>query len=76
MGIQGTGLRSSNARFRFFGFILITIVAFGVMLYWRQQTLKQSEYVSIPGAHNNQIKSELRSKNFQLDVQDSSPSVQ
>ncbi len=76
MGIQGTGLKSSNPRSRFFGFVLITIVAFGVMFYWRHQTLKQAEYIAFPEHKYDKINSELRSSNYQLEVQDASPTAQ
>ncbi len=73
--MQGTGLTISNPRFRFFGFVLICVISFGVMIYWRQQTLKQAEYVSFPSNHNKQLQAELRSQNYQIDVQDTSPTV-
>ncbi len=76
MGIQGTNLTGSNPRFRFFGFVLVTVVAFGVMFYWRQQTIKQAEYIAFPENNYDKVNAELRSKNYQLEVQDSSPTAQ
>lgn len=76
MGIQGTGLKDSNIRLRFFVLVLMGIMAFGSVIYWRNKTLTNAEYVDIP-THTrvSRAKSELRSANFQLDIQDSSPTV-
>ncbi|HEX3099944.1 MAG TPA: hypothetical protein VHQ41_03140 [Patescibacteria group bacterium] len=75
MGIQGTGLHTSNPRLRFFFIVFVAIVAFGVTFYWRQQTLKQAEYVSFPDHNSRALQAELHSKNYQIDVQDASPTA-
>ncbi len=75
MGIQGTGLKTKNDRLRFFAIIFGGIIAFGAIFYWRQQTFKQSEYVAFPMRDRQGIAAELKSENFQLEVQDSSPTA-
>lgn len=76
MAIYGTDLTISNPRFKFFGFLIVCLIAFGVMFYWREQTLKQAEYVDFPTKHNRALQAELKSQNYQIDVQDSSPAAQ
>ena len=76
MSIQGTHLIDSNPRLRFFMIFAGGIVALVAIIYWRQQTLKQADYVEFPMHDKVHANSELRSKNFQLEVQDSSPSAQ
>lgn len=77
MGIQGTGLSDKNVRLRFFCVMFMGVIAFGVVLYWRQVTLTSAEYAepapSRKGATNSQ--DALRSENYELDVIESSPSV-
>lgn len=76
MGIQGSGLHDPNARFRFLAVVFMGIVAFGSVLYWRQAELSNAEYVQID-THNRHTLDNgvLRSKNYQLQVEDTSPSV-
>ena len=75
MGIQGTGLKNSNPQLRFLMIFFGGIIAFGVAFYWRQQTIKQTEYVDFPLRQTSVSKGELRSKNFQIDVEDVSPTA-
>lgn len=80
MGFTGSSVNSPNRRLQFLGIVFIGIVAFASLLYWRQQTLVASEYVEFPQNDNPKhvkkaTKSELRSKNFQIDTEDVSPSV-
>lgn len=75
MGIQGTGLKDKNIRLRFLMIFFGGIIAFGAIFYWRQQTLKQADYVDFPTHKGNTASAELRSKNYQLDIEDASPSV-
>ena len=54
------------------------IIAFGAILYWRNVTLSNAEYVHIdtqhdPAKHVNS--GALRSANYQIEVEDASPSV-
>jgi hypothetical protein len=76
MGIQGSNLKSTNNQLRFYLIIFGGLIAFGSVFYWRQQTLKQAEYVDLPQPHTRRAQGELRSENFQLEVQDSSPTAQ
>jgi hypothetical protein len=76
MGIQGTGLADKNIRLRFFSFIFMGIIAFGAVLYWRQQTLVSAEYAEPPVQGRNKFiknDSALRSNNYQIEVEETSP---
>lgn len=76
MGIQGTGLKDSNVRLRFFSLIFMGIAALSAVIYWRSKTLEQAEYVEIPTHYGvGSSEGEMKSTNFQIDVQDTSPSV-
>lgn len=76
MGIQGTGLSEKNTRLRFFVFIFMGIMAFGSVLYWRQKTLTNAEYFEPVVQKKSVEKSDaLRSKNYELEVIETSPSV-
>lgn len=78
MAIAGTNISISNPKLPFFLIIFVGIVAFGSVLYWREKTISAAEYVDFP------IKTKLmsadggdklKSKNFQIEVKDTSPSV-
>lgn len=77
MGIQGTGLTDKNVRLRFFGFIFVGIIAIGAVLYWRQQAFIAAEYAEPPVSKKGIITppAALRSPNYQIEVEDTSPSV-
>lgn len=77
MGIQGTGLHDQNVRFRFFAIVFVGILAFGAVLYWRSATLSSAEYVQIGTETKNhkQAAGFLHSKNYQLEIEDTSPAV-
>ncbi|HEX3095705.1 MAG TPA: hypothetical protein VHQ20_01130 [Patescibacteria group bacterium] len=76
MPIQGSNLRDVNFRLRFFILVFMGLIAVASVFYWRNQTLRNAEYVSIP-THRDDLNKyeELHSKNFQIEVQDSSPTV-
>ena len=78
MQIQGTNLSDKNIRLRFLLIVFMGIIAFGAVLYWRNITLSNAEYVHIdtqhdPAKHVNS--GALRSANYQIEVEDASPSV-
>lgn len=72
---QTSKLTISNARTRLFLLILAGLIAFAAIFYWRQQTLKQAEYINLQTKQTEQVQAELKSKNFQIQVQDSSPTA-
>ncbi len=52
------------------------IMAFGAILYWRQQTLTNAEYAEPLVQRKGIGKSDaLRSKNYELEVIETSPAV-
>lgn len=78
MAIQGTGLSDKNVRLRFFGIIFAGIIASGAILYWRQATLTNAEFVQFDTQWSRQHQTSgdmLRSENYQIDVEETSPSV-
>ena len=75
MGIQGTGLKNSNPQLRYLMIFFGGLIAFGVAFYRRHQTIKQTDYVDFPMQQTTVSKGELRSKNFQIDVEDVSPTA-
>lgn len=75
MGIQGTGLKTTNPQLRYLMIFFGGLIAFGVVFYWRQQTIKQADYVDFGPPQTSVSKGELRSKNFQLEVEDVSPAA-
>lgn len=78
MMIQGTGLSDKNIRLRFFVIVFMGIIALGATIYWRNVTISNSEYVHIDTQYDpaKRIKSDaLRSANYQIEVEDASPSV-
>lgn len=75
MGIQGTNLKSGNPRLRYLLIFFGGLIAFAAVFYWRQQTIKQAEYVDMTIPKSAVSKGELRSKNFQIDVEDASPTA-
>lgn len=75
MGIQGTGLKSTNPQLRYLMIFFGGLIAFAAIFYWRQQTIKQADYVDFPLQQTSVSKGELRSKNFQLEVEDVSPTA-
>ena len=75
MGVVGSSVGSSNYRLRLFIITFMGIIAFGSVLYWRQKTLVSADYVEFPQHQTKEKKTELRSKNFQIDTEDVSPTV-
>jgi hypothetical protein len=76
MAIQGTSLKDSNVRLRFFTIILIGVIAFAAVLYWRHQTLVSAEYVEFDIPHRKaNATGTLSSPRYQIDVQETSPSI-
>lgn len=75
MGIQGTGLKDPNIRLRYLLIFFGGIIAFGAVFYWRQQTIQQAEYVDMTIPKSAASKGELRSKNYQIEVEDVSPTA-
>ena len=75
MGIQGTGLKSGNARLRMLLIIFFGIAAMGGVLWWRTKTFDEAERSS-KMSRTNQLNGELRSKNFQVEVKDATPAVE
>ncbi len=78
MGIQGSGLSDKNVRLRFLTYIFMGVVAFGAVLYWRSQTMISAEYVEFDIPKHNKIRSDdgvMKSKNFQLETEETSPSI-
>lgn len=64
-----------NNRTRIILTVLVVVAFFtlALSLYWKQQNSRQTENTN---SQNQETNSELRSKNFQLEVQDTSPAVQ
>lgn len=77
MAIQGSGLKDKNTRLRFFGFIFLSIIAFGAVLYWRQAALTAAEYVEPPPIRKKTMDNSdaLRSANYELEVVETNPSA-
>lgn len=78
MGIQGSGLSDKNVRLRFLSYLFIGVAAFGVILYWRSQLMLASEYVEfdIPKrGKSNPTNGVMKSKTFQLETEETSPSI-
>ncbi len=75
MGIQGSGLKSSNARLRFLVIIFFGIVGLAGVLFWRTKTFESAEKTGV-AQQKEAIKGELKSENYQVEVQDTSPTAQ
>ena len=77
MSIAGTKIRISNPRLPFFIIVFFGIMAFGSVLYWRQQLMRSSSYAGMPLLVRTSTEGPdaLRSKNYQIEVTDTSPSV-
>ena len=77
MGIEGTGLKAKNPQLRVLLLIFGGIIAMGSVLYWRATALQTAEYIDYsPKKQASAGKNDdMRSSNFQLEVQESSPSV-
>ena len=76
MGIQGSGLQDKNVRLRFFIYVFMGVIALSSVLYWRSQLLVTSEYVEISKHDFKKSSSDnLRSKNFEIETIETSPSV-
>lgn len=76
MGIEGTGLKAKNPQLRVLLLVFGGIVAIGSVLYWRATALQTAEYVDYsPKKQASLVNEDLRSNNFQIQVQDVSPSV-
>jgi hypothetical protein len=75
MSIYGTGLKDTNLKFRMLLIFFGGMAAFGAIIYWRQATLRQADYTELPVHKTQLVNSALHSKNFDLEVQDSSPTV-
>ena len=52
MGITGSAVYDGNFRLRFCIIMIMGIMAFGSVMYWRSQLLLSSEYVDIPVARH------------------------
>lgn len=76
MGLAGSGVGIANFRLRFFVLIFFGIAALGSVLYWREKTLTVATYADIP-THQKSVKakSDFKSQNYQINVEDASPSV-
>ncbi len=78
MSIAGTQIKISNPRLPFFLIVFFGIIAFSSVLYWRQQLMNSSTYAGMPlivRTEGDLDPSALRSKNYQIEVTDTSPSV-
>lgn len=78
MGIQGSGLSDKNVRLRFLTYLFMGVVAFGAVLYWRSQAMVAAEYVEFDIPKHDKIRSDdgvMKSKNFQLETEETSPSI-
>lgn len=77
MAIAGDNLKSANPRLRFLGIIFLSVIAFAAILYWRHYEFLAQEYVEFPQHDTQPIanKSFLKSKNYQIETIDTSPSV-
>lgn len=69
----------TNPRLRFLVIAFLGVLSMGVVLFWREKTLTAEEYIDgLPVHHHNLAaleKGALHSNNYQIDVQDTSPSV-
>lgn len=72
MSIQGTSLSDKNVRLRFFLFVFCGIIAFGAVLYWRQATLTNADYVlfDIPRSNKNPQSGTMKSKQYQIELRE------
>lgn len=76
MGLTGSSVGSPNRHLRMLIVVFFGVLAFGAILYWRQQSLVTAEYVEFPDYEPKQVhKSEMRSQNYQIETQDVTPSV-
>ncbi len=78
MGIQGSGLSDKNVRLRFLSYIFVGVLAFGAILYWRTQLMVTTEYVDFGTGTKNKAKDNsgtMKSNKYQLDTEDTSPTV-
>lgn len=78
MGIQGSGLSDKNVRLRFLTYLFMGVVAFGAVLYWRSQMMVSSEYVEFDIPKRGKSSSTdgvMKSKTFQLETEETSPSI-
>ncbi len=74
--MRGSGLKDPNVRLRFLVIVFMGVIAFGAVMYWRHVTLISAEYIDLqipkqkvdPGAT-------FRSPNYQIEVEDSSPTI-
>lgn len=56
--------------------VFFGIMAFGAVLYWREQSMVAAEYVDFPSHQTKKLQtSEMRSKKYQLQTEEVSPSV-
>lgn len=77
MGLQGSGLSDTNTRLRFFLIVFMGLIAMGSVLYWRSQLISTTEYVDLGPTHKikKSDDSKLKSKNFEIETIETSPSV-
>lgn len=77
MGIQGSGLSDKNVRLRFLSYIFMGVLAFGAILYWRTQLMLTTEYVEFGTTKKSKAGNDgtMKSKNFQLETEETSPTV-
>ncbi len=74
MAIHGTRINTQNSRLRMLLIIFVGILAFGAVMYWRTTLLDPDRYLTVP-RYTDRLNSELRSPNYQIEIQDSSPTV-
>ena len=76
--MQGSGLSDKNLRLRFLTYIFLGVAFFGVILYWKSKLFLATEYVDFDIAVKKQTNKDngaMKSKNFQLDPEEVSPTV-
>lgn len=65
----------SKKRTWFIIFIALVLLSLAIVFYWRNETLKQTRSIQ-QNEQSKEVNSELRSNNYQIEVQDSSPTAQ
>ncbi len=80
MSLQGSSLQDKNVRLRFFVYIFMGIAALGSVLYWKTQLFVAAEYQEAVPYNNLKTKQStsdrIKSKNFEIETFDASPTVQ
>ena len=75
MPIHGTGIKNQNVRLRMLLIIFVGILAFGAVMYWRTTLLDPDRYLTT-SRYTERVNGDLRSSNYQIEVQESSPAVE